>query len=106
MKAYAHELVAETCCKMAEAMFEALALDNEWIAHWRSMHPGASDKLLRKSFIKRTAFLHAERARATLTQMLTTAADETLKDQIAGALIADNVFREERNAQLRRWMQS
>lgn len=104
MKVWAHELVAKTCQDMAEAMYEELMKDNEWRKRWQGYHPGAPEKLLRKSFVKRIAPTLPEQARATLARLLAATRDDALKEQIAGALIADDAFRASRNAELRRYL--
>lgn len=89
MPSYCHELIAKTAREMAGALWEEQAKQDFWYHQYQRAFPGLSASQLQTKFIAAKWPLLIQVARATLTDMLTTNISETLKDQIADALIKD-----------------
>lgn len=94
----AHWRVAKVAVMMAEELFEIYMLDNDW---WHKMSAGGrvSEKQGRKVFVLHVAPQLLEDARQALVDMLTqpdTTVPQTMKDEIAEALIQDNGLRGKR----------
>mgnify|MGYP001556543085 CR=1 FL=1 len=86
---HAHKLVVETARKMAEAIYEELAKDNNWPKVKPELRAGLGHKIAREKFIQRNLAKFLGEARSTLTEMLNGHYPESLKEEILDALIKD-----------------
>lgn len=102
---YCHTMIKETAVSMAHELFNNLAEDNDIFKVWKEQFPDLPTKELEKRFVQMMWPKLVEEARSTLTKMLTGTLDQTLKDQIADALIKDNILRQGRKAQKRQQVQ-
>lgn len=78
-----HKMVLATALDMAQELYELMAKDNDFYARFK--HRGA--------FVKAVLPQLIPQARATLVAMLSTPISDTLKAEIASALILDNSVR-------------
>lgn len=90
MAGHCHELIAKTAQDMARAVYEELAKRNDWYA----LNPDM------ETWIKAKWGLYITEARSTLAGMLNTHISETLKEQIADALVKDNSLQRGRSNNL------
>jgi hypothetical protein len=81
-KTHCHWLIAKTAKEMAGAQYEELARNDAW---YRT-HPSQKD------FIAAYWSKYTETARATLAKMLALNFSESIKEQIADALILDDGY--------------
>jgi hypothetical protein len=89
--AHAHKLVAKTAMEMAQEVYEKNAgRSNEFYEKYPD----------REAYVSSCWALYLDAARATLTQLLTTNMDESLKDQIHEALVRDATLRRGREGVL------
>ena len=77
---YGHKLIVETAVEMAHEIYEKCASDNAW----HKAHPSRSAYVL-----KAVPYL-IPRARATLTDLMTSTKDNAMKEKIYEALCLDN----------------
>lgn len=94
---HCHKMVAETAKGIAEAFVEFTMQDNEQFAALRAAHPDLTTEQTHKELSKRLWPQFIEQARATLAKMLAGPMEESLKEQIAQALILDNTLRRRRD---------
>lgn len=78
-----HKLVYQTALEMTQELYELAAKDNEFYALYKD----------RGAFVKAALPQLIPQARATLVEMLSTNIAESLKSEIASALILDNSIR-------------
>lgn len=95
-KVYCHTMIKETAIGMAHKLFANLAKDNQIFTEWKRNFPDRSTDELERRFVKMMWPKLVEEARSTLTKMLRGPLDSVLKDQIADALIKDNILRQGR----------
>ena len=90
---HCHKLIAETAKEMAAAAVGEMLEDDKIYTQAKVKWPDLTLKQLEATLIKNTWPNLIEQARATLAKLLATNIDESLKDQIANALILDNSLR-------------
>lgn len=100
MKYLAHKLVKETAVKFANEVYEQCMHDNTLYANWKAQCPELTEKIARKKFVALLYPRLLETARHTLATMLGQNYPESLKEEIADALVKDNFYREGRNRAL------
>lgn len=93
MRRSCHKMLRTVAVEMAHEVYDDLMKDNSRYKHWKALCPDLSPEVCERLFVKQMWPHMVEQARATLTNMLTTNIAETLKDQIAEALIRDNSLR-------------
>ena len=100
-KVHAHHLVAKTAVEIANAQFETMASNNTLYTQFKVGREDWSEAQLRGLFVRKWAGRAEtlEAARATLAATLHSPIDESLKTQIAEALILDNTLRRGREHQ-------
>lgn len=86
---HAHRLVAKTAQDMAAAVFEELMKRDKFYAAYAESHPTVPRKKLQEHFIRKNFWRYLDQARHTLTDMLRGNYPESLKDEIADALVKD-----------------
>lgn len=93
-KVQGHELVIRVAREMAEVSFDQLMLHDKAYTEYkeRQKESGLPAKEVRRRYVQRLTPFFIQRARATLTEMLTSGMSEVLKEQIADALIKDHAF--------------
>jgi hypothetical protein len=94
---HVQEMVANTALEIANELYEDFMHNNDIRAQWKKTHPGASEKGLRSSFVKKYWPACIESARATLATMLTGPLDEAAKATIHEALVLDMTLKRGRN---------
>lgn len=87
--AHVHHMVRDTAVAMAHEAYDALMQRNDWYALHKSEHPGASAAGLEKAWVNDHWAQYIEGARSVMASMLAGPIPDTLKDQIAEALILD-----------------
>lgn len=90
--ANAHIMVAKVAQGIAEELYEVCMSNNDLYAYWKAMCPELEKPLLQKRFVELMVPHLLDAAVATLAKMLTGAASDVLKDQIADALIKDKAL--------------
>ena len=86
---HAHKLVRETAIAMCGELYDTMMQDNEWYDCWKRANPGANSRELFKRFLARNLSKLLPQARAAMTQILRTSADEQLKESVYEALLLD-----------------
>ena len=90
---HCHKMVADTAQAMAAAAVEKMLSDDAIFAQAKAKHPELTLAGLEATLRNDTWPHLIEQARATLAKLLTAGIDESLKEQIANALILDNTLR-------------
>lgn len=83
---YCHKLIRQTARAMAKEVYEVNASDNEFYLKYPD----------RKRYVAASWGLFIEDAREALAKLLTTGLPESMKDEIAEALVLDNTMRADR----------
>lgn len=87
--AHVHILVAKTAQDMTRVLYGAMMENDAIYKKWREDHEGMTSREIEDAFVKKYWNRAIEGARATLAHMLTLPGDDSLKDEIAEALILD-----------------
>lgn len=90
--AHVHLLIAKTAQEMTYELYDATMLNDELFKEWKRQHPGLSPKGLEEAFVKKYWNKAIDGARATLAHMLTLSIEDSLKETISEALIADKAL--------------
>ena len=91
-QAHCHHMIAQVAKEAAGELYDVVMADNVVFTEWKRQNPGCTPPILVKRFIAKNWGKCIPFARATLTRMLTTNIDESLKEQIHEALCLDNTL--------------
>lgn len=93
---YAHKLVKETAVSMAHELYDVMMMDNAWWQAWQRQNPGVSRHGLEQRFVDKNLPLLVPQARVALAKCLqpgqVPGMDERQRDEIAAALMLDNML--------------
>lgn len=91
MVAHCHKIVAAVAKEVTGNLYEVVMGDNKVFEEWKKQNPDATQKQLESRFVEKNWGRCIEFARATLATMLNSAVlPESVKDEIADALVKDN----------------
>ncbi len=97
---HAHLRVAEQAEELLLSTYEELMRINEVREAWRRKHPGASERTLYRSFVKKFLFLAVPGARALMAAQLGQATDPVLQELLYEALVLDGSLKRGRGRPL------